>query len=488
MASYANLAKLGRVKLPPASGQSDPRYYALVDVDGRAMLAPNFSSSASYAQGDYVIYGDNLYRFDSAHPAGAWTGTDATPVTATAEIKRALETIAGGIHYRGKTQSALFEGSTQDQILINGSSVATSVSDGDMVTEDVPAVASNYAVNTAYNKGDYIKYDGAYYQANQAIDPADNTSWAAIQNLVSPVKGNPMFIWAEGQWTMLSGVGDGLGDLAYKDSASGTYIKPSGTGSVTLTTYGADKRKLSTTTITGTNGTVNASNITDVDKNTFATAAANATTVALADAESTRIGNADVGDSISVGTSLTGTKTFVTTAIKGASLGGTTTFNTDAIKSAALTGQTTFTTEGIVTDVNGDCLEFDYASTNSVGISTTPASTGTVTISTTPAGDSDKGTVGLGTTNITPAKGLSASSATLRGVSGTTNILGVGGTAQAVTDITYSPVTPAAVAASSTTVATGQLESGNDIVVGLTTSTATGSVTVGTTTDTVVVK
>ena len=487
MASYANLAKLGRVKLPPASGQSDPRYYALVDVDGRAMLAPNFSSSSSYVAGDYVIYGDNLYRFNSAH-SGAWTGSDAIQVTAASEIKRALETIAGGIHYRGKTQSALYEGSTQQSILLNGSSTATTVEAGDMVTEDVPAVATAYAASTAYSQGDYISYDGAYYQANEAITAAQNTSWSAIQDKVSPVRGNPMFIWAEGQWTMLSGVGDGLGDLAFKDSASGTYTKPTGSGSVTLTTYGTDKRKLSTTTITGTNGTVNASNITDVATGTFATANATATTVAVADAESTRIGNADVGDSIEVGTSLSGTTTFVTSALKSASLGGTTTFNTDAIKAAALTGTTTFTTEGVTTDVNGDCLEFSYANTNSVGISTTPASTATVTISTENAGSTEKGTVGLGKTSITPAKSVSASSATIRGVSGTTDVRGVSGTASAVTGVTYSPVTPAAVAASATTVATGQLETGTDIVVGLTTGTTSASVSVGTTTDTVTVK
>ena len=65
MALYHNYSKLGRVKLP------NNTIYALIDVDGRAMLAPEFSAEASYNAGDHVIYNDDLYRFDSAHAAGA---------------------------------------------------------------------------------------------------------------------------------------------------------------------------------------------------------------------------------------------------------------------------------------------------------------------------------------------------------------------------------------------------------------------------------
>lgn len=54
MAVYADLSKLGRVQLPSGT------VYALVDVDGRSMIAATYSTSASYDTGDYVIYGDNL--------------------------------------------------------------------------------------------------------------------------------------------------------------------------------------------------------------------------------------------------------------------------------------------------------------------------------------------------------------------------------------------------------------------------------------------
>lgn len=46
----------------------------------RATVAPNFLTTKAYAVGDYVYYNDALYRFTSAHAAGAWVGTDATQV------------------------------------------------------------------------------------------------------------------------------------------------------------------------------------------------------------------------------------------------------------------------------------------------------------------------------------------------------------------------------------------------------------------------
>ena len=39
-----------------------------------------FDATADYAAGDCVIYNNKLYKFDSAHSAGAWTGSDATEI------------------------------------------------------------------------------------------------------------------------------------------------------------------------------------------------------------------------------------------------------------------------------------------------------------------------------------------------------------------------------------------------------------------------
>ena len=44
-------------------------------------VAPIFDATAAYAAGAYCNYNGQLYQFDDAHAAGAWTGEDATAVT-----------------------------------------------------------------------------------------------------------------------------------------------------------------------------------------------------------------------------------------------------------------------------------------------------------------------------------------------------------------------------------------------------------------------
>ena len=46
-----------------------------------ANIADAFSASVDYAEGDVVVKDDVLYKFNAAHTAGAWVGTDADPVT-----------------------------------------------------------------------------------------------------------------------------------------------------------------------------------------------------------------------------------------------------------------------------------------------------------------------------------------------------------------------------------------------------------------------
>ena len=40
--------------------------------------ASDFSTSATYAKGDYCIYQGALFRFTTAHPAGAWNAAHVT--------------------------------------------------------------------------------------------------------------------------------------------------------------------------------------------------------------------------------------------------------------------------------------------------------------------------------------------------------------------------------------------------------------------------
>ena len=59
-------------------------------------IASDFSSSTAYTAGQYVYYNNTLYCFTADHAAGAWTGSDATAVTAggqLTDLKNALNII-----------------------------------------------------------------------------------------------------------------------------------------------------------------------------------------------------------------------------------------------------------------------------------------------------------------------------------------------------------------------------------------------------------
>ena len=55
-----------------------------------ASIAPTFSTITAYAAGVYVWQEGVLYRFTAAHPAGSWTGTDATAVVVGNELSNAV--------------------------------------------------------------------------------------------------------------------------------------------------------------------------------------------------------------------------------------------------------------------------------------------------------------------------------------------------------------------------------------------------------------
>lgn len=62
-----------------------------------ADIAPKFSNSTSYSAGDCVIVLNKLYQFTAAHPAGNWTGTDATEVNVTSLLKEAVASLSGDV-------------------------------------------------------------------------------------------------------------------------------------------------------------------------------------------------------------------------------------------------------------------------------------------------------------------------------------------------------------------------------------------------------
>lgn len=445
MAIYSTLAKLGRVKLP--SGTE----YALIDVDGRAMLAPDFSASASYNAGDHVIYGDNLYRFDSAHAAGTWIGTDATQVTLDTEVKRIEGLIAGGIHYRGKTVTPLYDGATTNPISINSASYTAE--SGDLVIFDIEhATIASYAVNTAYpNVHTYLKNDGIVYITNAAITAEENTSIIAIENKLDIVPANPEFLFDGTQWSLLSPISDGLGDLAFKDSASGTYVKPSGTGSVTIKNYTETTRYLKRKQIIGVKSSTESATLVSggTSKNQWKADTTHPTVV---------YGTADVGTAVTYGTANPDTPVTHVAQVNP---------NTSQ-KTFTTTWSSSNTTGAITASVNGDCLQLGAANTDNVngvadtqGISITPAILSETTLTPATAADNTR------TINNLVADGTLTGSYTLNNKT------------LAVKDD------------NATTLATGEVTTSEDgavVITALTPGTEAATVTVGTTTDTVTVR
>ena len=66
------------VKYTLQTKNDNEKLQARLNIGAAALLslAPAFSDSTSYNEGDVVIYNGKLYIFDSAHPAGTWTGND----------------------------------------------------------------------------------------------------------------------------------------------------------------------------------------------------------------------------------------------------------------------------------------------------------------------------------------------------------------------------------------------------------------------------
>ena len=375
---YYTLPVLSTIKLPSGSE------YVLIDVAGRLMIAPQFNANTTYEIGDHVLYGgsskagNKLYRFRADHE-GAWTGTDVDEVTVDDEIKRLEGLIAGGVHYRGKTTTPLFDGATSGTsaaadfptITIGGHAYTPEA--GDLVIVNLANVATNYTSGILYHAHTYIKNGSVYYITNSEIPAVKNTSLEAIQEWIDLIKTEPEFIYdgtdpetGLGTWNVFGSIAEGLGNLAFKDKASGTVYIPTDASINT----GSSKLK-----------TVSYSVVADTDREVSKVVIKNSGT-SQGDVQDIKIGDAAITGTSAFVTGLTGTTEFCTNAIKNAYLTGTVSFATEAVKDVRLTYTTDFATEGVTTSVDEDCLFFATAGIASVGVTATPVMNASVGIAT----------------------------------------------------------------------------------------------------------
>ena len=85
----------------------DDRYYTETEVDtalstkaNNSILGDAFSTSTAYAIGDYCIYQGALYRFTSAHSAGAWNSSHVTQVVAMNELAALSAQVASRMDFK----------------------------------------------------------------------------------------------------------------------------------------------------------------------------------------------------------------------------------------------------------------------------------------------------------------------------------------------------------------------------------------------------
>ena len=466
------MANISKIQLPGGT------IYTIVDRAGRAMIAGDFSTSTAYAVGDYVIYNDKLYVFTAAHPAGAWNSNHVLETTSADEFKKLKNTISGGVHYIGKTISKLYDGATTNPIIIGESRVNANT--GDMVMMDVTEVAGDavtFPLTIPSDTFDYIKVQTGvlvdYYFIHNSTGMSTTIATAADlkkSGYADLVYGSSIedygakileFIWNSTEWNALGGA-TAYGELAFKDYVTGSYTKPTGTGSVTIDEIDeVVKQGLYQTTITGVAGTTSVSkmtagtavNVATVDTAVrYGTANVGDEVVAgTADRASsaTTVGNANVGTAVSVatqgdtfyyGTADVGTAVTVATAgtpvvYGNADVGTAVTYGNANVGStvsnvALSSGSMNMPIEGVVVSMDqtdSEMLVIATAQTNPVNLVTSTtsivqAASSNTTLTPAKAADTTRKLTPVGgTTSITPAKSAGQTHSAV-GVGGTTNI------------------------------------------------------------------
>lgn len=511
---YHNLNKLGRVALP--SGTE----YALIDYNGRELITQIFNTAASYQKDDYVIYEDELYRFIVDKAAGPWDSTAVRgPITVGDELNRLESTIAGGVHYVGKTTTSLYDWARTNPIVIGGNSYTAKA--GDMVIYDWSSSLA-YQSGVAYSANTYLAYTDAITRTvihgitNQNISAEHNTDWESISEAVDILTSEPEFLFDGTVWNTLGQI-TALGDLAFKDSVLGTYDEVR-SATVTVSVPLPMSGKMGQTTITGVGGTESVSKMTAGTAKDIAKAGTavrygtadvgEAITYGTADRASTAttVGNANVGTAVVYGKANVGEPIQVATAgldvVYGkANVGSAVTYGTanpgTTYSSVAQVGEThsglarawtsEYTSGAVTCTVSGDCLSFSAPTTDSVigalnadGVSITSAVASNTTLTPAVAAPTTQTLTAVGgTVNVRPAVTAPNTQTITPAVASSTSIYGAVSSSKTLTPAVAAPndqtivpavangsITPwtetaktvATAAASATTVGTGTID------------------------------
>ena len=122
-------------------------------------IASEFSTSTSYAIGDYCMYEGQLYRFTSAHSAGAWNSSHVTSVSKiTDEIRAKAPIVSPGFSGTPTAPTAA--------IGTNNTQIATTafVTSHDVFKITGSVSASNYTLTDSRINNEHWEVDTIYFE------------------------------------------------------------------------------------------------------------------------------------------------------------------------------------------------------------------------------------------------------------------------------------------------------------------------------------
>ena len=246
-------------KLVPNAG-TDLNISGNTSLASNSIIAPPaFSTSKSYAVGQMVTYGGKIYRFTTAHPAGAWNASHVTETS----LGTAIDFVPGMItttitdslgNYYTKTETA-----TQISTYV-GNNAYGKIS-GITINSDGVSITGSKYVKISASANDYWTYDqNGFQHVNSSghkfvITDQSLTSDSAIKGGIrysSTTNGGKIEIYVQ------KANSSAFGDLMLETSSTNiVYLYASGTRFVNLGKYEYPFANIYTQNIVGRQGTTN---------------------------------------------------------------------------------------------------------------------------------------------------------------------------------------------------------------------------------------
>ena len=164
---------------------------------------PEFSAEKSYIVGDVVRYSGKLYRFTVAHPAGAWTGTDAEQTSVKEELDRAVALKANVDGYYetmrvGTADNLTPRGEASEEIIMSRTAGGNNaIESGDALIKSIKgnSVVRNQYVRdhkfeTLPSSSVWLDYGGDYQVSNGELTVTVTKEYAGIAQKISVIKGH----------------------------------------------------------------------------------------------------------------------------------------------------------------------------------------------------------------------------------------------------------------------------------------------------------